>query len=435
MVTAIAGAVRTGLKRATVWRVSPGNWGRASNPVVHVTFGTRAAGIRWHDARRFIDAATRGHGTSCSPPQDRWSDTMQAPEHRRPYSKHPGGIPVSIDRLCLMPRALVAVAVASLAAAGAAHATENSQVRALLGAPSYEISTPQFPGLYAQFWYQHYEADKLRDADGKTPTQALTIPGVGTLPLTVNGSIKADVFVPRLTWVTEKIVMDGRLGFSAAFPLVRQTNDFTLTTVLPAGVPANVAAAVNQQLAAAGGALSGKRSGMADPELAAYLDWQQDESRVALGVAFNPPMGSYDADRPVNPGAGKYWTFKPLLVASRVWENGFAVGLRATYSFNTRNDDTGVRSGQYLHADWSGTYQLNDQWKFGVQGYVLKQFTADRGGDAGANKVQALSAGPLIAYLAESGDWGVDFKVMKEFSVRNRPEGTVTWLRLNYRLN
>lgn len=340
-----------------------------------------------------------------------------------------------IDHCRARPFALAATFVTLCTLGTAAHATENSQVRALLGAPSYEISTPQFPGLYAQFWYQHYEADKLRDADGKTPTQALTVPGVGTLPITVNGSIKADVFVPRLTWVTEKIVADGRLGFSAAFPMVKQTNDFTLTTVLPAGLPTAAAAQINQQLSAAGAALSGQRSGMADPEIAAYLDWQQDESRVALGVAFNPPMGSYNADRAVNPGAGKFWTFKPLLVASRVWENGFAVGLRATYSFNTRNDDTGVRSGQYLHADWSGTYQLNDQWKFGVQGYVLKQFTADRGGDSAANKVQALSAGPLIAYLAESGDWGVDFKVMKEFSVRNRPEGTVTWLRLNYRLN
>ena len=341
---------------------------------------------------------------------------------------------MSIDCFRLMPRAL-AVAAALLAAAGAAHATENSQVRALLGAPSYEISTPQFPGLYAQFWVQHYEADKLRDADGHTPTRAMAVPGVGTLPLTVNGSIKADVFVPRLTWVTEKIVMEGRLGFSAAFPMVRQTNDFTLTTVIPAAVPPAAAAQINAQLAGAGAALSGKRSGLADPELAAYLDWQQDESRVALGVAFNPPLGSYDASRAVNPGAGKFWTFKPLLVASRVWENGIAVGLRATYSFNTRNDDTGVRSGQYLHADWSGTYQLNDQWKVGVQGYVLKQFTADQGSAAGANKVQALSAGPLVAYLSESGDWGVDFKGMKELSVRTRPEGTVTWLRLNYRLN
>lgn len=341
---------------------------------------------------------------------------------------------MSIDCFRLMPRAL-AVAAATIAAAGAAHATENSQVRALLGAPSYEISTPQFPGLYAQFWAQHYEADKLRDADGHTPVRALVVPGVGTLPLAVNGSVKADVFVPRLTWVTEQIVMDGRLGFSAAFPMVRQTNDFVLTTVIPAAVPAAAAAQINAQLAGAGAALSGTRSGLADPELAAYLDWQQDESRVALGVAFNPPLGAYDASRAVNPGAGKFWTFKPLLVASRVWENGVAVGLRATYSFNTRNDDTGVRSGQYLHADWSGTYQLNDQWKVGVQGYVLKQFTADQGGTAGANKVQALSAGPLVAYLSESGDWGVDVKVMKEFSVRNRPEGTVTWLRLNYRLN
>lgn len=342
---------------------------------------------------------------------------------------------MSIDLLRDRKSATAAALVTLTALVGTAHATENSQVRALLGAPSYEISTPQFPGVYLQTWYQHYEADKLRDADGNTPTRSLTIPGVGTLPLTVNGSIKADVFVPRITWVTEKIVMDGRLGFSAALPLVKQTNDFTLTTVLPAGLPPTAVAQINQQLSAAGGALSGTRSGLADPEIAAYIDWQQDESRVALGVAFNPPMGSYDASRAVNPGAGKYWTFKPLLVASRVWENGFAVGLRATYSINTRNDDTGVRSGQYLHADWSGTYNVNDQWKVGVQGYVLKQFTADRGGDAGANKVQALSAGPLIAYLAESGEWGVDFKVMKEFSVRNRPEGTITWLRLNYRLN
>lgn len=335
-----------------------------------------------------------------------------------------------------------ATAIAALAAAtlpgliaSTAHATENSQVRALLGAPSYEISTPQFPGLYGQFWAQHYEANRLRDADGHTPTQALTVPGVGTLPLTVQGSIRADVLVPRLTWVTDALVMDGRLGFSAALPVVRQTSDFTLTTVLPAGVPTNVAAQVNSLLAQAGAARSGSHSGLADPELAAYVDWQQDESRFALGVAFNPPLGSYDKDRAVNTGAGKYWTFKPLLVASRVWENGFAVGLRATYSFNTRNDDTGVRSGQYLHADWSGTYQLNDQWKLGVQGYVLKQFTADRGGNAGPNKVQAFSAGPVIAYLAESGDWGVDLKTMREFSVRNRPEGVVTWLRLNYRLN
>jgi hypothetical protein len=319
--------------------------------------------------------------------------------------------------------------------AGATFATENSQVRGLLGAPSYELATPQFPGIYGQIWAQHYEATKLRDGSGNTPTTSTTIPGVGTLPLKVEGSVRADVLVPRLTFVTDQIIWDGRLGFSAALPMVHQTTHVNLTTSLPAGTPAAVVAGVNGALATASAQRSGSHSGLADPEVSAYLDWAQDESRIVVGVAMNPPLGDYDKNRVVNTGSGKYWTFKPLLVATRAWENGFSVGLRATYNINTRNDDTGVKSGQYLHADWSGMYRLTDQWQLGVQGYVLKQFTADKGGLAGDNKVQALSAGPVIAYVAESGNWGVDLKTMQEFSVRNRPQGTLTWLRLNVRLN
>ncbi|SEL45126.1 Uncharacterized conserved protein [Roseateles sp. YR242] len=319
--------------------------------------------------------------------------------------------------------------------AGTTWATENSQVRGLLGAPSYELATPQFPGWYGQIWAQHYEATKLRDANGNTPTSSATVPGLGTLPLTVNGSVRADVLVPRVTFVSEQVLFDGHLGFSAALPMVHQTTHVSLATALPAGTSEAVTAAVKSTLAAASALRSGSHTGLADPEVAAYIDWQQDESRVVAGVAMNPPLGDYDKNRVVNTGAGKYWTFKPLLVATRAWENGFSIGMRATYSFNTRNDDTGVKSGQYLHADWTGMYRLNDQWQLGLQGYVLKQFTADTGGTAGENKVQALSAGPVIAYVAESGNWGIDLKTMQEFAVRNRPQGTVTWLRLNVRLD
>ncbi|WAC72523.1 hypothetical protein OU995_23715 [Roseateles sp. SL47] len=69
---------------------------------------------------------------------------------------------------------------------------------------------------------------------------------------------------------------------------------------------------------------------------------------------------------------------------------------------------------------------------------MLKQFTADSGGTAGENKVQALSAGPVIAYGAERGNWGLDLKTMQNLPcaiVRNRSQGTVTWLRLNVRLD
>ena len=82
-------------------------------------------------------------------------------------------------------------------------------------------------------------------------------------------------------------------------------------------------------------------------------------------------------------------------------------------------------------------YALGDLWRLGVQGFVLTQTTKDKGtgvADDG-NKVQTLGLGPTVAYLSESGTWALDFKVMQEFEVRNRPEGTIGWLRLNVRLD
>jgi hypothetical protein len=331
---------------------------------------------------------------------------------------------------------LTALAAAALLAAAPAFATENSQVRGLLGAPSYELATPQFPGWYGQIWYQHYEANKLRDSDGRTPTQTAATP-FGPVTLGVNAKVRADVIVPRVTYITEKIVFDGRLGFSATLPVTKQSTTVRFDAALPAGLSAGQIAAVNSLLAQQGAAHSGSHTGLADSELAAFIDWQQDESRIVGGLAVVAPVGDYDKDRVVNTGSGRYWTLRPLLVASRVWENGLEVGLRATYSFNTVNHATDVRSGQYLHADWAAMYRASDRWHVGLQGYVVKQTTGDTGPGVAAdgNKVQALSAGPVVAYIPDSGNWGLDFKLMQEFSVRNRPEGMIGWLRLNVRLD
>lgn len=322
-----------------------------------------------------------------------------------------------------------------LLAAAPAFATERGQVRALLGAPSYELATPQFPGVYGQLWVQHYRADKVRDDNGDEVAQTLATPA-GALPVQVKAEVRADVLVPRLTYVTEQIVSDGRLGFSFALPMVKQSTRVSLSSTVPAGFPVPQAT-VDAALAQEGVRRSGEETGLADAELAAFVDWAQDESRFVAGFAVVAPTGDYDAQRAVNAGAGKFWTLRPLIVASRVWESGFEVGLRATYSFNTRNRDTDVRSGQYLHADWAAMYRATDSWRLGLQGYVLQQTTNDQGPTVSAtgDKVRALAAGPVVGYLAESGTWGLDFKAMQEFSVRNRPEGQVYWLRLNVRLD
>lgn len=329
--------------------------------------------------------------------------------------------------------ACAAAALTALAAAPAA-ATENGQVRALLGAPSFELTTPQFPGWYGQLWLQHYQADKLRGDDGKPLSSSADTP-LGPLALSVDAKIRADVLVPRLTYIAEQTLADGHLGFSATLPLVHQTQEIRLGATLPAGLPAQQAALVNGLLAQEGSAMSGSHSGLADAELEAFVDWAGDSSRVAAGLAVDAPTGDYDKNRAVNTGTGNYWTLRPLLVLARTWDNGLELALRSTYSFNTTNRDTEVRSGQYLHADWTALWRANDQWRVGLQGYVLKQFTADAGPGVPAtgDKVQAYSAGPVLAYIADSGNWAVDVKLMQEFSVRNRPEGQLGWVRLNLR--
>lgn len=319
----------------------------------------------------------------------------------------------------------------------AAQATENGQVRALLGAPSYELTTPQFPGAYGQIWAQYYRANKLRGDDGNAPVASATTP-LGPLSLKADGEIRATVLVPRFTYITETLVNDGRLGFSATLPLIRQENDIRLSaTNLPAGLPPATVAVVDSLLAQQSAARSGSKSGQGDLDMTAFVDWQGDDGRTALGVSVVAPTGSYQAGRAVNPGAGKFWTVRPLLIASRVWENGLELGLRATYSINTKNTETDVRSGQYLHVDWAGMYRLDDNWRAGLQGYVLNQFTSDSGPGVPShgNKARVFAAGPMVSYQSESGVWALDFKLMQEFGVRNRPEGQIAWLRLNLRLD
>lgn len=329
----------------------------------------------------------------------------------------------------------LAVALA-LGAAAPAMATEYGSIRALLGAPSYEMTTPAFPGWYGQAWYQYYQADELHGDNGKkTDTVYANVPGLGLVPAQLDVKVRADLYVPRLTYIAEQVLWDGHLGASVTLPIVHQTQDVTLTPQVPAGTPPAVAAGIAQGFAAKASQLSGSATGQADMEVEGFVDWQLEETRVIAGFTVDAPTGSYDMNKSVNPGAGKYWTVSPLLIVSKVWENGLEAGMRATYSFNSPNQDTHVRSGQYLHVDWSALYHFNDQWRAGLQGYTVYQTTNDEGPwvDPSGNKARVYSAGPTVAYLSESGNWALDFKIMQEFEARNRPQGQLAWLRLNFR--
>ena len=318
-----------------------------------------------------------------------------------------------------------------------AQATERGALRALNGAAGAEVSSAQFPGWYGQAWLQRYSADEFKDGNGNAPLQTVNSPA-GPLQVQRGGSVRATVAVLRATWLSEIRLGEGKFGFSATLPLVSLDQTVTASTQFPVGTPPQLQAAVQAQLNAAAAAASGSRSGAGDVELMPYIDWQTDSYRYAFGLALVAPTGDYSATRAVNPGAGKFWTIRPLAVGSYVWENGIEVGARASYSINGKNDATGNRSGQYLAVDASSHYRLDDLWKIGVQGFLNWQTTDDRCADPVASlcgKVRVFGIGPSLNYVSEDGRVFLDAKVLREFGVRNRPAGTVFWLRVNMRLD
>jgi hypothetical protein len=58
-------------------------------------------------------------------------------------------------------------------------------------------------------------------------------------------------------------------------------------------------------------------------------------------------------------------------------ENGLDLSTKISYSFNTENDDTHYRSGDYF-GDYSIGYKLSDHVKVAIEGYAFKQTKSDR---------------------------------------------------------
>lgn len=324
----------------------------------------------------------------------------------------------------------------ALAAAGGVQATERGQLRALVGLPGQDLTTPLLPGFYFQANYQHYSADRFNNDDGKrTVVNQPSPPFAAGVRARADTEVDADVLALRGTWLSGARWGEGKLGISATLPVVNSQVE-----VQPSyfGAPHPLFAG---KVAAQAAAASGQRSGIADMEIAPFIDFQDDESRLTFALAVVAPTGEYDKDRPVNPGAGNFWTLRPIVTVSRVFDNGWELGARNTYSFNSENRDTHYRSGQYLHSDLSALYGFGNGFKLGVGGYLVYQTTKDKGGDGAAaapahgNKARVYGLGPVASWQSESGTWGLEAKVLKEFAAENRPEGTVAWLRLLLRLD
>ncbi|NWC09773.1 transporter [Pseudomonas agarici] len=285
-------------------------------------------------------------------------------------------------------------AVLSLLAATSigVEATETGGSSYPMGSENYMSGALPPPGIYSQFFANHYEADSLRDNRGNK------------VPIDFN--VRANVIALRMIWVTEQQVFGGNLAFH---------------TIIPA---ADLKVKINGQ--------SQTKQGLADVFFGPALGFHHSEKlHSILALDFIAPTGEYDKNDLANIGRN-YWVIEPVLAVSYVDPNGLNIDAKTMYDFNLRNKDTDYRSGQELHTDYAVGWGLGNGWVVGVGGYIYHQTTDDRqhGDRIKDNKGRAFAIGPSVKYMSNKG-WFLTAKWQKESQVRNRAEGDAYWLKLS----
>lgn len=343
----------------------------------------------------------------------------------------------------------IAIAVSLV---GNTFATENFDLRYSPGFGGADMSAPVDPGWYFQMPVYTYrgkiESTSTVNADLTAAPFNVPIPGASaSVPVQTRIRVAVNAIAPRLTYMSTTQWLGATVGATVLLPLVEKKANVSASvgptsfnpaaSLLPAASQAAIAsglgAAIQQQV----GALSSGKFGVGDLEIAPLLRWNLDPTQILFGMFLSLPTGEYDKNRTANPGAGNFYTLRPLVQYSTVGES-WDVGVRAAYSINTRNKDTGYRSGDYLNVDLSLMKSLSDALRVGAAGYALVQTTRDTVDrmptatqlQTVGKKGQVFAIGPSVAWIKGTGEWMVEGRVLKEFAAQNRPKGTSFWVNL-----
>lgn len=283
------------------------------------------------------------------------------------------------------------LAASLLAVLSAAHATEG-------GGSTYAHGTENFmggalppPGVYGLVYANHYSADRMNDATGKS----LGIPGF---------KVRATAIVPRLVWVSGIKVFGGDLAAHALMPLV------------------------NLKVSAMGASQS--KSGLGDVTAGLGLGYHHSpQLHSVMALDFILPTGRYDQNDMANIGRN-YASIDPVYALTYVDPNGFNGDLRIGYLINQRNKDTDYTSGDEFHFDYAAGWGLGNGWTVGVGGDYRQQARLDKqaGVKLANSKTSGMAIGPNVKYDSGKG-WFVTAKWQFESKVKNGTEGNALWVK------
>lgn len=336
--------------------------------------------------------------------------------------------------------------VLSLAAAGQTLASENGLQRYSPGIGGSDMTAPLVPGWYFQMPVVAYHANKLKGGDGKKATTRLVTSGGTVTPYRAEVDVKARNYalLPRLTYLGTEQVLGANVGLTVQLPLVRREATFTGK---PAAGTSALAAPTVQALANGNLATqNGSEFGISDAEISPVFHWEiGDHQSVTFAPTLVLPTGDYNVAQRVNPGFGNFFTFRPSVQYAFIGD-GWDVGARTVFSFNTRNKANGYYSGNMFNLDFQAMAFVTEDLRLGLQGYVVRQLSKDTQNLQGysptqqvalrkeiinGNKMSVSAVGPAMAWLKNGGEMMVEGKFLKEFSARNRLEGQAFWLTVS----
>lgn len=275
------------------------------------------------------------------------------------------------------------------------------------GAEGYTGAALPPPGTYLLGYYEHYDADRFNDNQGKS----------GLLPAF---HARVDAVIARLVHVTGQRVLGASWGMQAILPLV------------------------NLRVGAAGmeDETTGASDVIVDPIM---LGWHfRNGLHVTTGLDVTLPTGSYQSTKLSNIGRN-YWSVEPVVAIAYYTRRGFSADAKLMYDVNFANsramvtpfNPTGAdyRSGNEFHIDYAAGQQFG-KGKLGVAGYYYQQTTKDKVDNAAAQAVidglrgfkgGVFAAGPSAAYRLGKvqliGTW------QHEFHAEYRPQGDKFWLK------
>ena len=180
----------------------------------------------------------------------------------------------------------------------------------------------------------------------------------------------------------------------------------------------------------AGVELSGSGSGLADPSLTLFLNWNpESDFSYSVGLTAYTDLGDYDPDRIIQYGRN-YWSFD--LTGSLTWmvpEKGREFSITGGFMSNTENEATNYETGNEFHMDIMLAQHFSPQFGVGLAAYFYSQLSDDEGAlvgllpvGSGGFRGEGAGLGPALKYTAKLGGTDVTFigKWIKDVHSQNR---------------